>query len=135
MNWRSFVPVVLLVAAGCGSGKIAPVSGQVTLDDKPLGGVLVTYQPEGTGGGSTALTDESGNYTLRMVMDDQPGAAIGKHRVEIACPVDASSDKDTGGRAPKPKVVIPPRYNVQSELSMDVPPGGKKDANFALKSR
>jgi hypothetical protein len=106
------------------------------MEGKPLAGVLVTFQPQSSaresGQGSTALTDDSGHYTLRTVLDDQPGAVIGPHRVEIAAPVDTSGDRDTGGRLPKAKTFIPPRYNTQSELKMDVPPGGKKDADFKL---
>ena len=133
-------PLALLAAAGCSQSGFAPVSGQVTLDGKPLPGVIVTFQPQSAqsrniGGGSSAKTDEGGNYTLRTMLEDKEGAVVGPHQVEIASPVDTSSDADTRGRPPKPKVYIPARYNTKTELTMEVPPGGKKDANFALTSK
>jgi hypothetical protein len=130
----------LVAAAGCGQGGVAPVSGKVMLDGNPLPGVLLSYEPESSGGqdaggGSYATTDAAGAYTLHLVNGDKPGAVVGKHRVKIAAPVDASSDRDLGGKAPQPKVVLPARYNTSTELTMEVPPGGRSDANFDLKSR
>ena len=57
---------------GCkqSSFEFAPVSGQVLLDDKPLGGAEVVFTPVGSptnpnpGPFSKAVTDESGNFTL-----------------------------------------------------------------------
>ena len=132
--------LALLASGGCKQSNFVPVSGQVTLDGKPLAGVMVTFQPQSTqsginGGGSSAKTDEGGHYTLRSMIEDREGAVVGSHQVEIAAIVDASSDLDTGGRLPKAKIYIPARYNSKTELTMEVPPGGKKDANFALTSK
>jgi hypothetical protein len=45
---------------------------------------------------------------------------------------------DTDARPPrggfKNQEVIPARYNERTELTCEVPPGGKNDVNFALKS-
>ena len=120
--------LLALLAAGCGGDKVAPVSGRVTLDGKPLADAHVGFQPmaEGgkmdAGGGSYAITDADGKYTLRLVESDRAGAVVGKHRVEINI---RGQDDDTDRRGKGiPRPVVPPRYNRDSELTRDVPSGG-----------
>src|SRR5262245_49769541 len=134
-NWT-----FLLVLAGCSSSKIAPVSGRVTLDGKPLAGVHVSFQPIGRpgemnpGGGSYAITDAEGQFKLLLVEGEQPGAFVGKHRVEITArsePIPANVDL---AKRPTPKVFVPAKYSRNSELTFEVPPGGTAAANFELKS-
>jgi hypothetical protein len=127
---------------GCSSSvKIAPVSGRVTLDGKPLAGVHVSFQPiakagdVNPGGGSYAVTDADGKFTLLLVEGEQPGAVIGKHRVEITArsePIPANVDL---AKRPAPKVFVPEKYGRKSELTFEVPAGGTKEANFELKSQ
>jgi hypothetical protein len=125
---------------GCSSSKIAPVSGLVTLDGKPLDGVHVGFQPiakpgdMNPGTGSYAITDANGQYTLLLVDGEMPGAIVGKHRVEITARSEIPANIDVPKRPP-PKVFVPARYNQQSELTFDVPPGGTTAANFDLKSK
>jgi len=136
--------VMFLLVGGCSSdGAVVPVSGRVTLDGQPLAGAHVSFQPEGgaslsdssAGSGSYAVTGSDGTYALRLAVGDRSGAVVGKHRVEINMRSDADDDTDRRTRPPKQTTVIPPRYNLKSELSCDVPPGGKSDANFELKSK
>jgi hypothetical protein len=137
----AFLAALALFAAGCGTAeKLAPVSGKVTLDGKPLAGAHVAFQPLATkgndspGGGSFGVTDTSGSFTLVTFEGDQPGAVVGKHRVEINA-MATSSDTDPRLRAAQPKVVVPMKYNRKSELTFEVPPGGTTEANFDLKSQ
>jgi hypothetical protein len=123
---------------GCGSdAKFAPVSGKVTLDGAPLGNAHVAFQPMGKAGsdspgaGSYGVTDPDGKFTLRSGENDQPGAIVGKHRVEINIKAD-SSDADPRTRASQPKIVLPMKYNRQSELTFEVPAGGSDKANFDI---
>jgi len=129
----------LLVLAGCGSGgKIAPVSGTVTLDGKPLANALVAFQPIATAGkpnagmGSTGKTDANGKYTLKTVDTDHSGAVLAKHSVMITI-MPESSDLDIP--RPPQKALLPAKYNHNSELQFDVQAGGSDSANFDLKSR
>ena len=80
---------------------------------------------------------------VRMVAGQAPlaglanksGAVVGKHRVEIVphgAEVDASTDLRPKN-AP-PKLVIPARYNRNSELTFEVPTGGTEKADFPLTS-
>jgi len=131
----------LPLAAGCGGSGAVPVSGRVTLDDKPLANVHVSFQPiaagqdKNPGGGSYAITDADGRYSLRLVEGDRPGAFAGKHRVEITARNESDDDSDRRGRPAKPRVSVPAKFNRNSDLTCEVPSGGTADANFDLKSR
>jgi hypothetical protein len=135
------IPFLLLVLSGCGSQTLVPVSGRVTLDGKPASRVHVGFQPiasagrQNPGGGSYAITDDAGNFTLRLVETDQPGAVVAKHRVELTPRNDTDDDRDRRGRAPKLPLVIPPQYNRESQLTFEVPHGGTTDANFDIRSQ
>src|SRR5438552_2001233 len=109
---RALVTVALLAAlvglTGCGSGaKFAAVSGRVTLNNQPLEGFAVDFQPisaskdAAPGPGSTGKTDKDGRYTLRSQLDQsQAGAVVGKHQVRIWAP-EGSQDRDAEGKAKK----------------------------------
>jgi hypothetical protein len=132
-----FVASSALAIAGCGSSAtIAPVSGVVTIDGKPLANAHVAFQPEATSGATTAgagsygITDASGKYELKTFDTDKRGAVVGSHRVEINLKVAA----DDGPQIRRPKM-LPPKYNLQSELKFKVEPGGSTAANFDLKSQ
>jgi hypothetical protein len=126
-------------AVGCGAGtKVAPVSGVVTLDGKPLANAHVAFQPRATGGtmnagtGSYAVTDADGAYKLLMADTGKPGAVVGRHRVEINIRGE-TDDRDPRLRPP-PKV-LPAKYNRETELEFDVQPGGTGTATFNLSSK
>jgi hypothetical protein len=131
----------LLFVVGCSGGgpSLAPVSGKVTFDGKPLANATVGFYPEGPHAGvnSSGKTNDNGEYTLMTVVDRKPGAVVGKHRVSIIVASDAAgsdlpADKQPKNRAPR----IPAKYfGGESILSCDVPSGGKTDANFELTSK
>ena len=78
----------LPVVCGCGGGTsdqppLAEVSGQVTLDGKPLPNVTLTFTPVESGRPSSAVSDDSGNFTLEYTANAS-GAMIGKHKVMVA---------------------------------------------------
>ena len=79
---------LLPVVCGCaGDGgdqpELATVSGQVTLDGKPLPNVILTFKPIGEGRSSSGVADEDGNYTLQYTANAD-GAMIATHRVKVA---------------------------------------------------
>lgn len=67
---------------GCGSSgpELAPVTGVVTSEGKPLAGVMVEFFPE-EGVTSTGLTDSEGRYSLKY--NDEEGAVVGNHKVQL----------------------------------------------------
>jgi hypothetical protein len=133
--------VVLL--GGCGKPyRVAPVSGQVTLDGRPLPRASITFVPmaskENMNPGPTAagMTDDDGCYTL-IVDKDTPGSVVGMCRIYITTLLSDSAldDREGGPPVKRPKDRVPEKYNQKTELTFDVPAGGTDQANFDLYSR
>jgi hypothetical protein len=128
--------LVLVMLAGCQASDLVPVSGKITLDGKPLGGVAVTFQPQRTEAskpvastlGSTGVTDSEGKYTLRSMASDSVGAAVGEHKVYIGPTGRAANDV-----APAAALELPSASR-NGSLEFKVPAGGSSSANFDLKS-
>lgn len=115
--------------AGCGKSDgntppVGAVSGVVTLDGKPLDGAVVMFEPDHTRA-SNAKTDPQGKYEL-MFNDTIKGAAVGHHKVRIS----HRGDPLKGGMES-----VPPRYNMQTELTADVKAGANENVNFELTSK
>jgi hypothetical protein len=130
--------LLVWVLAGCaGEGdQFAPVSGVVRLNDKPLAGASVSFEPvlreKATyGPGSHALTDGNGQFKLTVSAKNIQGAMIGKHTVRISL---GDTPKGDPGGAHLTRELLPARYNSKSELAFEVPPGGTDAANFDLKN-
>lgn len=141
---RTFMAFVLIaVVIGCGptSHKVAEVSGTVKMDGKPLTGASITFVPiaskgnENPGPTAQGKTNAEGRYKLD-VDPSTPGAVVGKCRVYITTLISepTADDRDAGGVV-KIKDKVPEKYNMKTELTFDVPPGGTKSADFDLKSR
>jgi hypothetical protein len=150
-----FVPTMtvaavgLLVAgvAGCGGSKYAPVSGVVTLNGKPYGKAVVSFQPHATkdnpnpGRGSSGYTDENGRFTLKSD-DGHEGAVVGNHRIRIMTRRDNTTgefDPEVGSPDLDPKArprgfvePIPPEWYATSTKDFEVPAGGTDQANFDI---
>jgi hypothetical protein len=142
MWMRFFIPLALFVLFGCGPPfKVAPVSGTVKLDGKPLPKASVTFVPLGTkdnmnpGPTAQGLTDTEGRFTL-SINPETPAAVVGKCRVYVTTLLSdpAVEDRDAGG-AKKVRDKVPEKYNQKTELVYEVPPEGTDQANFDLKSR
>jgi hypothetical protein len=100
----------VLLLAGCGGSEfaIAPVSGTVTQDGKPLADVVVTFQPiaetraGSAGPGSFGVTDDQGRFTLTVAGSRQSGAVVGLHRVMFSAKArERDSSDDTVDRSSK----------------------------------
>ena len=120
-------PSLLLVfLSGCGGPvfEYAQVEGTVTLNKKPLEGVMVRFYPISDRKEqlpvATGMTDAAGNYTLTC-RKDQPGALVGPNRVVVAWP---SRDLREVGRdgqpLPPPSAIIPLHYTVASDTPLKV---------------
>jgi hypothetical protein len=118
----------------------------VTLDGKPYGKAVVSFQPLATEGnpnpgrGSSAYTDESGRFVLESEHRAR-GAVVGKHRVRIMTRgndvVGQSPEGGTPDGAPPRKELdpIPPEWNALSQVEFEVPRGGTDKANFDILTR
>ncbi|GEM_PF-366838 len=113
--------------SGCSKSdpRFARVSGRVTLDGKPLAGVVVEFQPE-KGSPSYGVTDQQGRYWLRF-SHEQGGALIGPHIVRIWArnpgPQSAGGSYASSAAGSSGSPLIPPKFNRQSKLEVTVNPG------------
>ena len=129
----------LFAIAGCGSN-VAPVSGKVTLDDKPLVNAIVIFEPiselKNPGPGSQGKTDANGNFSLQLTTANTNGAIIGKHVVRITAydGDDGKVPSSNPGEAFFRKPLLGDKYNAKSELKFDVAAGGSTNADFKLES-
>lgn len=122
---------LVLNLSGCGgSDSVGRVSGKVTLDDQPLAGAIVQFQPVAGNSPSSGITDSAGEYTLRYTRSTE-GAEIGEHRVTIS----TFSGGDPDAEPPKPSVPekVPVNYNTKTELTAKVE-SGSNTVDFPLKS-
>jgi hypothetical protein len=124
--------VVGLAAAGCGPSRsgvppLAPVTGTVTRDGKPLAGVGVVFTSE-SGHSSFGKTDPEGRYQLGFVRGLK-GAVIGPSRVWF----DGKSGLE---RPPGPnfKDPIPAKYGPDGDLRAEVV-AGRNVIDFDLQDR
>jgi hypothetical protein len=138
--------VVMTVGLGCGKARsqlpLVPVTGTVTLDNKPLTSTSLRFVPVGTtkGNGATGYTDEEGKYELRTPQGDL-GAPAGEYRVifsKLVMP-DGSpfSGESEGGQMDSPaREILPPKFSdeTQSNVRATVQPDGG-EVNLVLSSK
>ncbi|MEW4454846.1 hypothetical protein AB1L30_19425 [Bremerella sp. JC817] len=136
-SWGMLLP--LLVLSGCfSSEKIVPVSGVVTLDGEPLADAVIGFEPMAAAGqleagqGSYARSDPEGRFSL-VSLYDGTGALVGPHRVSVSTVV--GKEGPNGEILGLTKERVPSRYNNDTELIFEVPPGGTSEANLELKRK
>ena len=140
---RNLALVGLLLLAGCGDGiALYPIEGTVTLDGKPMEGLMVAFAPEGGGISGAGRTDASGNYSITSTKGK--GLPPGIYNVAISEIVvadnggtemqEAESSSNSASyeqmamgndmsqykAAEKKKAGIPAKYNKQSTLKETV---------------
>jgi hypothetical protein len=136
------ISTIVVAAIGCGAGgKVAPVSGVVTLNGKPVADVAVTFQPvvidtnNAPGPSAVGVTGPDGRYTAKPITGEGQGATVGKNQIRFSAYVPPDPDPNYDGPAKKkPSVQIPSRYYSDSKIEFDVPPKGSSVANFELTS-
>jgi len=126
---------------GC-SGRpygVAPVTGTIWLDDEPLAGGVVNFQPiasQGTspGPGSSARIGSDGRYQL-MMLDGSPGAVVATHRVRIYSLIAEGRPVSDTEESGAPRERVPEQYNYRTNLTYTVPEAGAAEADFRLVTR
>ena len=134
------LPVPLLV--GCGRGNSLDrqaVSGQVTLDSKPLDRGSIQFCPELAQGGifaGTLIVD--GKYDV----PGDKGLPPGKYKVRISAaqpdtpPTSPKSQSGFATSSPPPlRERLPAHYNANTTLTVEVKAGGGNVFDFALTSQ
>lgn len=140
VTFLSCVVLTALFVSGCGAAKDPlgrlPISGTVTLDGVPLDKGAIRFEPQDAQAGtpSGAMIDK-GRYELPR---DQ-GLAPGVYRV-ILTAAEASTENRTADEimnnpGPPPKELIPPSYNRQSKITVEVKAQGPNQFDFPIKTK
>ena len=120
---------ICLGSFGCGRGDIpelGTVAGKVTMDGKPLAGVMVQFHSAAGGRPGSGTTASDGTYEL-LYTAGAKGTKLGPSKIEI------TTVWPDGEPKPGEKETIPAKYNSESELKEEVKKG-RNQLNFELKS-
>jgi hypothetical protein len=129
--------IALSSCCGCGNKdefEIAPVSGAITLNGRPLVDARIGFEPMAINGslaggsGSYGTTDSQGTFQLATVTGRR-GAIVGRHRVWIR-----TIKLNANGKVISQET-LPREYNDDTTLSFDVSAGGTDQANFAIAAK
>jgi len=120
---RALTVLGLAVAlTGCGSDDglpLATVTGQVTIDGKPVAGAGVQMIAEGPNGSvAYGMTDSEGHYEMAFGASRR-GAIVGRNKVIL----NSDSRVSVGGESYDGAEVFPPKYNSKSEQYVEVQKG------------
>jgi len=143
-----FALAILVATAGllsaCSSNSTgdpttSPVTGQVTLDGKPIEGAVVMFRPKTSDGATPAqaTTDAEGKFDVHTFLDmgkrTKRGMMPAEYQIEVTKRVHASERTSFGT---PPKNVLPKRYaSAQtSGLETDVSTDGKNEILLELSS-
>ena len=114
------------------------VAGQVSIDGAPIEQGGISFIPLPPLAGPTAgARITAGKYQIPAIQGPLPG----KHRVEIKAMRKTGRQIVNDMQPPPDNLVdeieqfVPPRYNTQSTLTMDIIQGKNEQANFELKSK
>ncbi len=129
--WKVAVGGVLVVfLVGCGGSGLTPVAGAVTLDGQPLAEGTIHFAPADGSGPSQAAMIREGKYSTELSPTN--------YKVQIFAPkpskIVAKLDENGPGGGPRMEELLPPRYNVNSELTLQIS-GPTKGADFELKGK
>ncbi|QDU88802.1 hypothetical protein Pla175_21860 [Pirellulimonas nuda] len=124
---------------GCGERPdLAPVSGHVTLNGKPLDFGVVLFSPS-KGIPAQGEIKEGGAFTMASLHPGD-GALVGNHEVSVLCfkghDPKAQADKQVGEVSLGPSL-IPIKYtrSGMSGLTVEVPADGIEDFKIELSSK
>lgn len=148
MNHAVRLLLITVGLSGCGGDSsgpaMAPVSGVVTLNSKPLAGAEVYFTGDGFEG--FGKTKEDGSYSLvrgapvgkcKVYITKTPGSGeAGQGELDPIIGMDPEQMKamNQGAAGPAKKPLLPPEFSDPklTKLTFDVPEGGASDADFSL---
>ncbi|NDC53419.1 MAG: hypothetical protein EBZ74_03795 [Planctomycetia bacterium] len=108
---------IVVAIAGCGGERqpVAEVTGRVTLEGKPLAGVVVQFEPRAPDAkqavpASYGITDANGRYRAFRTGNKKFGAVVGVSQVRITVPEGNSAR-------------VHPRYSADRAFWAEINPG------------
>jgi hypothetical protein len=135
LPWLAVAAIGCLLIVGCGPRRpaMAPVAGKVLYNGQPLEFGSVMFQPE-SGAPAKAQIQSDGTFTL-WTYTPGDGAAIGTHRVRVACfsGQRPGQQDETVEELALGSPLIPERYNNfdESGITIEVV-AGKNDVLIEL---
>jgi hypothetical protein len=126
--WKAFFVSVLLGLVGCGNaGKTTLVEGTVSYQDEPVHRGGIRFIPEDSNVSPTGGVIKDGKYSVRvpwgqMKVQINSAKEIGKRKLY---------DTPNSPEGPIMGESLPPKYNENTELSLDVQ-GARMDKDWEL---
>jgi hypothetical protein len=130
----SLLAAVLIGCGQSGPGR-APIAGKVTVGGQPLAAGRILFIPVAPNQGpTTSAAIKGGEYRVPKA----EGVVVGQNRVEIEAELnlgfaidDEAAYAKRGGR-PLPPNPIPPQYNRESQLAVEVIPGEQNSYDVTI---
>lgn len=134
-KFTTILAILVGMVSGCADNGIPreAISGQVTLDGQPLAEGSILLQPMGEGP-SAGGEIKAGRFALPRNFGPSPG----KYRVELSAWKATGKtirDEAMGGQDETLVAIIPPKYNANSTLEIEVKQGEKNTFDFELSSK
>lgn len=130
LEWAAALLIASAFAAGCsGASATGDVTGTVTVDERtPPPGSSITFIPEDGKAPTAGCLIENGKYAARV--------PVGTAKVEIRVPrvLGKLQAAGPGAEGDEVKESLPPKYNDETELRLDIKPG-KNEKDWDLKSK
>jgi hypothetical protein len=136
-TWLGMTVLIVGSTSGCSNHdyELATVRGRIVAPVQFKKRLSVVFQPiantadrPNPGPASYGVTDANGEYTLRTITDDRPGAVVGRHRVSIhVYRPETQPDADRSD----PDAAIP-RHFRDGTLTIEVLAVGQPNADFDL---
>lgn len=126
------VVALIIVAAGCSKGPaFGELSGQVTIDGQPLTHGTIRFMPVDGNTATAGASISDGRYDAKVM--------VNSCKVSISAPSSTPSENSSDPETAKgvivlPANLVPPQYNVKTELIVDVKQG-KATQDFHLSSK
>ncbi|MDR2168601.1 MAG: hypothetical protein LBP59_00485 [Planctomycetaceae bacterium] len=133
-----FIAVLFI---GCGNSSVikglVSCAGTVTLDGVPLESASINFAPVDASGkletgkrGGTAISDANGNFNIKTASDSS-GITSGTYKVTVNKIVE---EKGETNKSPIPKSITGKYSDIDtSDLTVEIPAGGKKNIKLELK--
>lgn len=126
IHWKSALALVIAVFVGCSKGPaMGDIYGTVTLDGKPLETGTINFFPVNGDTQTTGGVIKNGKFEVRV--------PVSKQIVKIASTI-VTSPPGTPDELLTFKKLVPDKYNLKSELRLDVK-AGRNEPVYDLKSK